>query len=248
MRYSLLKSFDEIYIVNLHGNTRKKEVCPDGSKDENVFDIMQGVSINIFVKHSQNIKDKKVEDKKLNPSYYKYGGDYANVYYYDLYGKREYKYKFLFDNNIKSIEWNKLEYKEPFFSFIYQNENLFEEYDNFYSLKDMFRIYGVGICSKRDNIVFQNDKEKLMKLLYDFINKDKEELYKLYDIGEDSGGWKLDWAINAVKENKNNLNDFIFKINYRPFDFKYTYYINKHCGFMARPVYDIFEHRNLPHA
>ena len=242
MRYSLLKSFDEIYIVNLHGNTRKKEACPDGSKDENVFDIMQGVSINIFVKHSQKIKDKKVEERKLNPSYYKYGSDYANVYYYDLYGKREYKYDFLLDNNIKSIEWKELNYKEPFFLFVKQDENLCEEYDKFYSIKDIFRISGVGICSKRDNIVFQNDKEKLMKLLNDFINKDKEELYKLYDIGEDSGGWRLDWAINAVKENKDNLNDFILKTNYRPFDFKYTYYVNKNCGFMARPVYDIFAH------
>ncbi|OEJ20165.1 DNA methyltransferase [Brachyspira hampsonii] len=242
MRYSLLKSFDEIYIVNLHGNTRKKEVCPDGSKDENVFDIMQGVSINIFVKHTQKIKDKRVEDSKLNPSYYKHGSDYANVYYYDLYGKREYKYNFLLDNNIKSIEWNKLAYKEPFFLFIPQNDDLREEYDKFYSIKDIFKIYGIGICSKRDNIVFQSDKEKLMKLLNDFINKDKEELYKLYDIGEDSGGWKLDWAIKAVKENKDNLDDFILKSHYRPFDFKYTYYVNKNCGFMARPVYDIFEH------
>ena len=240
MRYSLLKSFDEIYIVNLHGNTRKKEACPDGSKDENVFDIMQGVSINIFVKHSQKIKDKELEDKNLTPSSHKY--DFANVYYYDLYGKREYKYKFLFDNNIKSIEWKKLEYKEPFFSFIYQNENLFEEYDNFYSVKDMFRIYGVGICSKRDNIVFQNDKEKLMKLLYDFINKDKEELYKLYDIGEDSRDWKLDIAINTVKENENELENYIMKCHFRPFDFKYTYYVNKSRAFMAYPVYDIFEH------
>ena len=238
MRYSLLKSFDEIYIVNLHGNTRKKEVCPDGSKDENVFDIMQGVSINIFVRYTQNID----ELNNVNSITHKYNRESAAVYYYDLYGKREYKYKFLFDNNIKSIEWNKLEYKEPFFLFIKQDENLREEYDKFYSIKDMFKISGVGICSKRDNIVFQNSKEKLIKLLNDFINKDKEELYKLYDIGEDSGGWKLDWAINAVKENKDNLNDFIFKSHYRPFDFKYTYYVNKNCGFMARPVYDIFEH------
>lgn len=238
MRYSLLKSFDEIYIVNLHGDTRKKEVCPDGSKDENVFDIMQGVSINIFVRYTQNIDGLN----NVNSITHKYNRESAAVYYYDLYGKREYKYKFLFDNNIKSIEWHKLEYKEPFFLFVKQDENLREEYDNFYSIKDMFRISGVGICSKRDNIVFQNSKEKLIKLLNDFINKDKEELYKLYDIGEDSGGWKLDWAINAVKENKDNLNDFIFKINYRPFDFKYTYYVNIHCGFMARPVYDIFEH------
>jgi type I restriction-modification system DNA methylase subunit len=50
MRKHLLESFDEIYILDLHGNAKKKETAPDGSKDENVFDIMQGVSINLFVK------------------------------------------------------------------------------------------------------------------------------------------------------------------------------------------------------
>lgn len=238
MRYSLLKSFDEIYIVNLHGNTRKKEVCPDGSKDENVFDIMQGVSINIFVRYTQNID----ELNNVNSITHKYNRESAAVYYYDLYGKREYKYKFLFDNNIKSIEWHKLEYKEPFFLFVKQDENLREEYDNFYSLKDMFIISGVGICSKRDNIVFQNSKEKLIKLLNDFINKDKEELYKLYDIGEDSRDWELNTAIKTIKENENALENHIMKCHFRPFDFKYTYYVNKSRAFMAYPVYDIFEH------
>ncbi|ADG70602.1 type ISP restriction/modification enzyme [Brachyspira murdochii] len=171
MRYSLLKSFDEIYIVNLHGNTRKKEVCPDGSKDENVFDIMQGVSINIFVKHSQKIKDKRVEDSKLNPSYYKHGSDYANVYYYDLYGKREYKYNFLLDNNIKSIEWHKLEYKEPFFLFVKQDEELREEYDNFYSVKDMFRLYNVGIVTSKDSVLIGLNKEKLEEQVKNYYNE-----------------------------------------------------------------------------
>ena len=171
MRYSLLKSFDEIYIVNLHGNTRKKEVCPDGSKDENVFDIMQGVSINIFVKHTQKIKDKRVEYSKLNPSYYKHGSDYANVYYYDLYGKREYKYNFLLDNNIKTIEWKKLEYKEPFFLFIPQNDDLREEYDKFYSIKDMFRLYNVGIVTSKDSVLIGLNKDKLEEQVKNYYNE-----------------------------------------------------------------------------
>ncbi len=225
MRYSLLKSFDKIYILDLHGNVRKKEIAPDGGKDENVFDIMQGVSINIFVRYARS------ENKAL-----------AKVYHYDLFGKREDKYKFLFDNNLNNIEWKELKLKAPFFLFVPQDENKKIEYDKGYSVKDMFRISGVGICSKRDDIVFQSDKEKLKKLLNDFANKSKEELYKLYDIGKDSGGWKLDWAINAVKENKDNLDKFIIKCHYRPFDFRWTYYVNIHCGFMARPVYDIFEH------
>lgn len=167
MRYSLLKSFDEIYIVNLHGNTRKKEVCPDGSKDENVFDIMQGVSINIFVRYTQNIDGLN----NVNSITHKYNRESAAVYYYDLYGKREYKYKFLFDNNIKSIEWHKLEYKEPFFLFVKQDENLREEYDNFYSLKDMFRIYNVGIVTSNDSVLIGLSEDKLKEQVKDYYNE-----------------------------------------------------------------------------
>ncbi len=241
MRYSLLKSFDKIYIINLHGDTRKKEICPDGSKDENVFDIMQGVSINIFIKYDKKHKDKRLVNLNLSPKNHKYGSEIATTYYYDLWGKRDYKYNFLLSNSLESIDWQELNFTAPFFLFIHQNENIKEEYDSYYSVKDIFLVSGVGICSKRDNIVFHNTKESLIKLLNDFITKPKEELYKLYDIGKDSGGWKLDWAIKAIKENKNNLNDYIMKCHYRPFDFKYTYYVKKNCGFMARPVYDIFE-------
>ena len=252
MRYSLLKSFDKIYILDLHGNVRKKEISPDGSKDENVFDIMQGVSINIFIKNAKNqnnnvavahcVNGSKKSAQGVTTPCYSENKALAKVYHYDLFGKREDKYKFLFDNNLDNIEWKELKFEAPFFLFIPQNEIIKSEYDRGISVKDMFRISGVGICTKRDDIVFQNDKEKLKNLLNDFASKSKEELYKLYDIGKDSGGWKLDWAINAVKENKDNLDKFIIKCHYRPFDFRWTYYVNIHCGFMARPVYDIFEH------
>ena len=148
-------------------------------EDDNVFDIKQSVSINVFVKHSQKIKDKELEDKKLSPSSYKY--DFANVYYYDLYGKREYKYKFLFDNNIKSIEWNKLEYKEleykePFFLFIPQNDNLLEEYDKFYSIKNMFMIYSIGIVA--DKKLINNNKIKLKENILNYYNECNEKNIK----------------------------------------------------------------------
>lgn len=246
MRYSLLKSFDEIYIVNLHGNTRKKEACPDGSKDENVFDIMQGVSINIFVKHSQKIKDKKLEDRKLNPSYYKYGGDYANVYYYDLYGKREYKYDFLLDNNIKSIEWKELNYKEPFFLFIEQNENLLEEYDNFYSLKDMFRLSSVGIVTGRDNFCLSkndtiNSLNELKNNIKRFIELDIEYARKEFDLGKDTRDWQIRYAKKELEETNNDDNNYKI-INYRPFDKRWTYYTGKSKGFHCMPRGDIMEH------
>lgn len=218
-----MQSFDKIYILNLHGDTRKKEKAPDGSKDDNVFDIMQGVSINIFIKQNSKAQNTK-------------------IYYHDLYGKRKDKYEFLYENDLNSIKWTLVKNNEPFYLFLPQNNDLLEEYNKGISVKDMFMLSGVGICSKRDNIVFHNKKENLTQLLKDFNTKTKDELYKIYDIGEDSRDWKLDSAIKAVNKNCDNLENFIKKCHYRPFDKKWTYYIENSKAFMAYPVYDIFEH------
>ena len=83
MRQSMMQTFDEIYILDLHGNSNKKETCPDGSPDKNVFDIKQGVSIGIFVKKKDN-------------------GAPAKIYHADLHGLRKYKYEWLIENDIKT--------------------------------------------------------------------------------------------------------------------------------------------------
>lgn len=111
MRYNLLKTYDKIYTIDLHGNAKKKEVCPDGSKDENVFDIQQGVSINILVKTGQKAK------KEL-----------AEIYHYDLYGKRQEKYAFLTNNNLTSIPFNKLPHKAPMYFMVSKDFELDEVY------------------------------------------------------------------------------------------------------------------------
>jgi len=45
-----MQTFDEIYIMDFRGNAEKRERCPGGSKDENVFDIQQGVAICLMIK------------------------------------------------------------------------------------------------------------------------------------------------------------------------------------------------------
>nr|WP_317404183.1 type ISP restriction/modification enzyme [uncultured Helicobacter sp.] len=282
MRYHLLRTFDKIYILDLHGNTRKKETTPNGDKDDNVFDIMQGVSINIFVKLPYNIKSahhaeslstcnteslsachteftptchteplgevsqntkntKKSKNKDISHSL-NMTNNLATIYHYDLYGKRKDKYNFLAENTLDSIQWQILTPQNPFYLFIPQNDLLRIEYDKGWSVKDIFKVSGVGICSKRDKIVFHNSKESLKSMLHDFITKPKDELYRIYDIGEDSRDWKLESAIEAIKENKDNLDEFIKLCHYRPFDMRWTYYINKSRAFMAYPVYDVFQH------
>lgn len=229
MRYSLLKSFDKIYILDLHGNVRKKEISPDGSKDENVFDIMQGVSINIFVRYS-NLSDSNL----------------AKVYHYDLFGKREDKYKFLFDNNLDNIEWKELKFEAPFFLFIPQNEIIKSEYDKGISVKDMFRISGVGITAGRDDFCLsKNDNINSLNELKDNIKKfmelEIEDARKEFNLGNDTRDWKIKYAQDELKRT-NNLEKNYMIINYRPFDFRWTYYTGKSKGFHCMPRREIMQH------
>ncbi|EJB27687.1 putative adenine specific DNA methyltransferase 1, partial [Helicobacter pylori NQ4200] len=225
LRRSLLECYDELYILNLHGNARKKEKTPQGAKDENVFNIMQGVSINLFVKKAQTTKQK--------------------IHYYDVYGGRAEKYAFLAQNDLNSIEWLELAPREPFYLLIPQETPLLEEYEQGFSVQDMFQVGGTGICSKKDHVVFHKDKESLLKLLKDFSTLEPSELRRKYDI-EDAEGWKLGRAIENVKKNQHELEKYIVLCQYRPFDYRWTYYTDKSCGFLARPVYDVFKHMLPP--
>lgn len=167
MRYSLMQSFDKIYILNLHGDTRKKEKAPDGSKDDNVFDIMQGVSINIFIKQNSKAKN-------------------TNIYYHDLYGKRKDKYEFLYENDLNSIKWTLVKNNEPFYLFLPQNNDLLEEYNKGISVKDIFMLSRVGIASSKDAILISTNNKKLEQQVYNFYNEFdkkyiKEIAYKPFD-------------------------------------------------------------------
>ena len=259
MRYSLLKSFDKIYILDLHGNVRKKEISPDGSKDENVFDIMQGVSINIFVRYSNsslrersrsnpNKIDCHASKEARNDNIYSNSdnSNLAKVYHYDLFGKREDKYKFLFDNNLDNIEWKELKFEAPFFLFIPQNEIIKSEYDRGISVKDMFRISGVGITAGRDDFCLsKNDNINSLNELKDNIKKfmelEIEDARKEFNLGNDTRDWKIKYAQDELKRT-NNLEKNYMIINYRPFDFRWTYYTGKSKGFHCMPRREIMQH------
>lgn len=161
MRKSLLECFDKIYILDLHGNSKKKEVCPDGSKDENVFDIMQGVSINIFVKTTKS--------KKL-----------ADVYHYDLHGKREFKYEFLNENSLKNIEWNKLEYSEPNYFFVPKDFDDKKKYMNSFSTTEIFKINSVGVVTSLDKVVLADNVKNLEIQINDYGEIYDKQFVKKY--------------------------------------------------------------------
>ncbi|WP_423750291.1 N-6 DNA methylase [Helicobacter pylori] len=158
LRRSLLECYDELYILNLHGNARKKEKTPQGAKDENVFNIMQGVSINLFVKKAQATKQK--------------------IFYYDVYGERAEKYAFLAQNDLNSIEWLELAPREPYYSLIPKETPLLEEYEQGFSVQEMFQISSVGIVTGKDKIFIANNTEGLKEQVLKYCNEFNEQCVK----------------------------------------------------------------------
>lgn len=170
MRWHLLNTFDKIYILDLHGNAKKKETCPDGSKDENVFDIQQGVSINLFIKNNQKKK-----------------GKLAEVYNYDLFGKRENKYEFLAEHSLNSIDFNKLEHQVPYYFFVKKDFGLSKKYDKGFAVTDLFNVNSVGIVTAKDSILIKDSIEEIktsIEINYNIIPDDtkiQKVLYRPFD-------------------------------------------------------------------
>ena len=220
MRKNLLESFDKIYILDLHGNSKKKEACPDGSVDQNVFDIMQGVSINIFI---------KTGTKKNN--------ELAEVFHFDLFGNRNLKYQFLVDNKVKKILWTLLKPNGPNFFFVNKNFQFEDIYNNYFKIDFLFTQNNSGLATEFDDLVIKNsikECEILLDKLKSISAKDIQEYYKLNIL-------KIDKIQRAIDDVKNN-HSLIVQIDYRPFDCRNTIYTGLSNGIMGRPRNGIMKH------
>lgn len=213
MRASLLRTFDKIYIVNLHGNSIKKEQSPDGSKDENVFDIMVGVSIIIGIKTSTDSK-------------------WAKVYYSDIYGTRDKKFKCLDLNDISFEELN-IDQKNAYFIPIDTTNK--EEYNNGISLDKLFNIQSTGTDSGNDNVAIAKDRQTICQRV-DIVKNalDEEPIIKLF--GRFGRGGTAEQVKKDVERNGS-----IVPLNYRPFDERWTYYTGV-CGWLSRTKSKVMQH------
>ena len=170
MRWHLLQSFDKIYIINLHGNSKKKETTPDGGKDENVFDIMVGTSINICVKTGK-----------------KKQGELAEVYYADQYGLRKDKYDYLNAHDLSNIEFTKIGYSSPYYFLVDKNTDGEEEYNKGFKVDELSKISSVGVVTANDSVLINQDKETLLANVndtYGSVNSCmvKKILYRPFDL------------------------------------------------------------------
>jgi len=205
MRQSLMNSFNEIYILDLHGNSLKKEKCLDGSKDENVFDIQQGVAIALFIKRKGNNKECK-------------------IYHSEIWGLREGKYDWLSKNDVKTTNWRKLSPKSEFYLFTPRDERLLESYEKYPKITEVFPLNSVGIVTSRDSFVIDSDKETLKRHIRTFYDdKMPDELVRQSFNLKDKSNWKLKDAREKVRKD-DNWEDSIINILYRPFDIQWIFY------------------------
>jgi len=223
MRWHLLKTYDKIYTIDLHGNNKKKETAPDGSADVNVFDIEQGVSINFFIKTGK---------KKAN--------ELGKVYHYDLFGKREDKYDFLIKNNLKSTPYKELEISKPnyFFKFIdFEQE---DQYNEGFSIPKLFPLNSLGLLTKRDNLSIGFNSQELTTKIKFFLdaNKSAEEVCNHFNLViKDKDKWDAQQTKSNVSQSE--VSSQIRDIQYRPFDFRKVFY---NPYFVARPNQKVLSH------
>ncbi len=220
MRKNLLECFDKIYILDLHGNSKKKETAPDGSTDQNVFDIMQGVSINIFV---------KTGNKKKN--------ELGQVYHSELYGKRDIKYSELLNNSISSSKWNLLENTAPFFFFKPFDYSTYLNYENGFSVSDIFNVLASGVQTEFDDLSLHNNQFQANEKLRDLKNLSIDALAQKYGY-DNSKKTKLRKAINDIMNNEVK----IIPVEYKLFTKKQAIYTGQTNGIMGRPRYDTMKH------
>ncbi|MDR0732533.1 MAG: N-6 DNA methylase, partial [Dysgonamonadaceae bacterium] len=152
MRENLLNTFDKIYIIDLHGNAKKKESAPAGGEDKNVFDIQQGVSINIFVKTPQA------------------NTQIAQIFHYDLFGKRLEKYGFLLENSLHSVKWTELQLSAPNYFFVQKDFSLMAEYEKGFKINELFTVNSVGIVTANDSLFVNTYKNQLINNIKNKFN------------------------------------------------------------------------------
>ena len=219
MRRKLMQTFDEIYILDLHGNVNKGERCPDGSLDFNIFNIKEvGVCIALFVKTGlKNNKNK-------------------GIYFNEVFGTQDYKKNYLIDKSITDEKWVELEddKKWHWFTKVKSNEKYLKE---FIVLTEIFNEINSAIQTKRDYLTIQLSKNKILEVVNDFRNLSEEEIKNKYNTNDNR-----DWKVSTSKKDLLENNGHVEIIHYRPFDFRYTYYTGISRGFVAYPRKSIMRH------
>lgn len=227
MRWHLTKTFNSIYVIDLHGNSKKKEVSPDGSPDKNVFDIQQGVSIIFGIK--KNTKNSQ-----------------AKVYRADLWGSRKVKFDKLLTSDLKDIEWKQVALDDKSYLFIENADSTLEkQYLTFVSLTDLFIINSTGIVTMGDGFVIDANKTNLLNRISRFLFDEtisESNLKEEYGLGKNYAKWVIGNKGKSILGDENK----VIPLAYRPFDTRYTYFDQKFIWRMRSKINKhILGHSNI---
>lgn len=233
MRRSLMQTFDEIYILNLHGSTLKKEKTPEGGKDENVFDIQPGVAIGIFVKRKKKSNEPK-------------------IHYADVWSLREEKYVWLDAHDAESTKWQTVEPTKPFYFFVPRTEEGREGYEKFFKITDIFPINSTGIVTARDEFVLDHGKESLERKIRVFLDTNNDDEYVKSFLASVLGrkdvksvenyAWRVREARETLRKEE-DIRKYFARILYRPFDERWIFY---HPSVVWRTREEVMRHMLLP--
>jgi predicted helicase len=219
MRRHLLKSFDKIYTIDLHGNTKKSETALDGSIDQNVFDIMQGVSINIFIRTACKKND-----------------SLGKVFHFDLFGRRESKYDFLKVTSLKAIDYNTISPEKPDYFFVPKNNVGKAQYIEGIKIEELFPLNTTGIVTAIDKLaIFQTTKDLIIGTNAILSSSNPYNEFNIKDSLQSSKEERL-------RELKDASLNSPTRIDYRPFDNRYMFYTRKTHGWLNSPRYKVMQH------
>jgi hypothetical protein len=234
MRAALLRDFDDIYILDLHGNSNKKEVTPDvhteHGDDQNVFDIQQGVAILFLVRRPGEHQRQAV------------------VRHAEFWGSRESKYRRLEDISIDAVDWSVLDPPLPQLPFVPLNRDAWAEYERGWSIPKIFTLNGTGIVTKCDQLNIHWTEGEAWQAIRWFASATEEMARARFRLPKpEVRDWKFaDAQKDALApDNKKNVGphqDLIRPILYRPFDTRYTYYTGQSRGVMGWPVERVMRH------
>lgn len=207
MRYNLLESFDQIYIINLHGSTMRSESTEE-RPDESVFNIRQGVSINIFVRDREHDSN----------------GGLGKVYYKDLYGSRNDKFEYLSTHALSQIDFEEIEPLAPNYKFRIIDKTVTETYKKGFGINELMIKKVQGFKTEKDHVAIQKDKDSIIKICNDMINEqiNISQLYDKYHL-KDSRDWKLDKARQRLRISQ-QWEQKVCEVQYRPFDTRWSLY------------------------
>jgi len=215
MRHSLLNDINKAWLLDLHGNSKRKEISPLPEPDRNVFDIQQGVAISLLVKKSATVLD-------------------PQVFWGELWGTRDRKYADLLSSDCYQISRLEVNPSSPIYLFVPQDDTLKSEFESGVSLSEMFPLYSTGIATARDSMTVRFRRAEIEEIISDFSTLDIARLREKYDLRRDTNDWKVGLAKEDVLRNSADP-QLISPISYRPFDQRFTYYTGQARGFLCNP-------------